>query len=72
MEEEAAALLALAKENPWRMFNGRELALVCNVSETTLNAVRAQRDNPFSAGKCRPETLIRWFARNPGWQPSKQ
>ena len=71
MDEQAKTLLALAKENPWRMFNGKELAAICNVSEDTLTEVRASKTNPFSAGKCRPETLLLWFANNPGWQPTK-
>ncbi len=65
-------LLRVAKRNPWRLFTTEEIALLCEVSQTTLTAVRKREDSPFCAGKCRPERLIRWFDEHPGWQPSKE
>ena len=64
-------LLKVAQENPYRMFTGEEIAILCQISHDVVTKVKLAEDSPFVISKCRPEWFIEWMRVHPGFQLSK-
>jgi hypothetical protein len=64
-------LLKAAQENPYRMFTGEEIAILCQISHDVVTKVKLAEDSPFVISKCRPEWFIEWMRVHPGFQLSK-
>lgn len=67
MDKETAALVKLAKENPWRLFNCGELAQILNVDDSVLSALNRERDCPLVGKKGRPEWVVAWMQDHRGF-----
>ena len=64
-------LLKVAQANPFRMFTGEEIAILCQISHDVVTKVKLAEDSPFVISKCRPEWFIEWMRVHPGFQLSK-
>ena len=63
MDKPTAALVKLARENPYRFFTMEETALICGFGPnvmTSLNSMGA----PIVARKCNPQLLLEWIGKN--------
>jgi len=67
MSKEALILVKLAKENPWHLFGCAELAFIMDIDRGLLTAINKERDTPFIGKKARPEWVIEWMQKHPGF-----
>ena len=65
-------LLNLAKENPYWHFTVEELVEITALSKTTLEMMIRADDSPFVTSKSRPERVLAWLEKHPGWKPSQE
>ena len=64
-------LRQIAKDDPHYMFNGKEIAELCNLSQNVISGVKARSDHPFFLNKCRPEWFLEWMRTHPDFQLTK-
>jgi hypothetical protein len=62
-DKETAALVKLARENPFRFFTLEEVGKICGFGKDTMTALAALRA-PIVARKCNPNLLIQWIGEN--------
>lgn len=67
MDDETKQLVALAKENPWRLFGCAELAKIMDADGKLITAINKATDTPFIGKKCRPEWVTAWLQSHGGF-----
>lgn len=72
LSRNVAALLEVARGNPWWEFEGEEIAAMMNLPANTIAMLKRSPDSPFKGGRSRPERVAAFFASHPGWRPSAE
>lgn len=65
MVRDQKCLFQTAHDNPWHLFTGEEISMLCNVGEQQVRRARNAPDSPFRSSKCRPEWFIQWMLTHP-------
>ena len=68
MQFDQKQLVEIALKCPWWLFNGEQIAELCNVSVTVISLVKREPDSPFRLNKCRPEWFAEWMRTHPSFQ----
>ncbi|HUB68036.1 MAG TPA: hypothetical protein VL981_11180 [Candidatus Methylacidiphilales bacterium] len=71
MQFDQKQLFQIARDYPWWLFTGEEIAALCNVCRDQVTRVRSAHDSPFRFNKCRPEWFTEWMRTHPEFQQTK-
>lgn len=70
--EGIAALLEIARENPYWQFETEDICAMMNLTDYTASMLKRSDESPFSNDRSRPERVQAFFDKHPGWKPASE